>query len=54
MARKKVAPEAMKELQKLPWPGNIRELRNVTERLMILCGPTITKEDVSAFATPLI
>lgn len=54
MARKKVAPEAMKELQKLPWPGNIRELRNVTERLMILCGETITKEDVIAFATPAI
>lgn len=51
---KKVAPEAMQELQKLPWPGNIRELRNVTERLMILCGQTITKEDVIAFATPSI
>ena len=54
MPSKKVAPEAMAELQKLPWPGNIRELRNVTERLMILCGETITKEDIIAFATPSI
>lgn len=51
---KKITPEAMAELQKLPWPGNIRELRNVTERLMILCGNEITKEDIIAFATPAI
>ncbi len=51
---KKVAPDAMAELQKLPWPGNIRELRNVTERLMILCGNQITKEDIIAFAAPAI
>lgn len=54
MAPKKVTPEAMNELQKLPWPGNIRELRNVTERLMILCGNEITGDDVKAFATPAI
>ena len=54
MAPKKIAADAMAELQKLPWPGNIRELRNVTERLMILCGETITKEDIIAFATPSI
>ncbi len=54
MAPKKVTPEAMSELQKLPWPGNIRELRNVTERLMILCGSEITGDDVKAFATPAI
>jgi len=53
-APKKIAPEAIAELQKLPWTGNIRELRNVVERLMILCGETITKEDVTAFATPSI
>ena len=54
MTPKKVSPEAMKELQKLPWPGNIRELRNVTERLMILCGNVITGDDVKTFATPAI
>jgi DNA-binding NtrC family response regulator len=54
MAKKKVSPEAVKELQKLPWTGNIRELRNVAERLMILCGPEITAADVAAYATPSI
>ncbi len=51
---KKLLPEAVAELQKLPWTGNIRELRNVAERLMILCGSQITKEDVAAYATPSI
>lgn len=51
---KTVQPAAIEELQKLPWTGNIRELRNVAERLMILCGKEITKEDVVAFATPSI
>ena len=54
MAKKKVTPEAVSELQKLPWTGNIRELRNVAERLMILCGPEITAADVAAYATPSI
>ena len=50
----KVAPEAFDELRKLPWTGNIRELRNVVERLLILCGNTITKDDVLLYATPSI
>lgn len=54
MAKKKVTPEAVEALQSLPWTGNIRELRNVAERLMILCGKEITKEDVIAYATPSI
>ena len=54
MAKKTVQPAAIAELQKLPWTGNIRELRNVAERLMILCGKEITKEDVVAYATPSI
>ena len=54
MAKKAVSPEAIEELCKLPWTGNIRELRNVAERLMILCGPTITAADVAAYATPSI
>jgi DNA-binding NtrC family response regulator len=41
---------AIKILQERNWPGNIRELRNVVERLLILGGTTITKEDVELFA----
>lgn len=44
---RKFSNDAIKELQKSKWPGNIRELRNVVERLLILCsGPEITVEDV--------
>ena len=49
---KSIEPEAMKALQGLPWTGNIRELHNVIERLIILCGNTITKEDVEIYAIP--
>ena len=52
IAPKVVTPGAMEALKGLPWTGNIRELRNVTERLMILCGKEILQEDVAAFATP--
>lgn len=51
MQPRTVSKEAMDELIKLPWTGNIRELRNITERLIILCGDTITKEDVAAYAS---
>ena len=54
MAKKRVSADAIAALQKLPWTGNIRELRNVAERLMILCGPEITAADVIAYATPSI
>ena len=47
---KTFAPDAIKELQKREWPGNIRELRNVIERLIILAGDEITAEDVKTFA----
>lgn len=43
-------PDAMKELQSIEWSGNIREFRNVLERLIILCAKTITDQDVKAFA----
>jgi DNA-binding NtrC family response regulator len=46
--------EALEELQKIKWTGNIRELRNVVERLAILCDKTITDKDVKMFAQPLI
>ncbi len=44
---------AIKALQEMSWTGNIREFRNVIERLMILCNGTITAKEVKAYATPL-
>jgi transcriptional regulator with GAF, ATPase, and Fis domain len=41
---------AVTALQEKSWPGNIRELRNVIERLIILGGDTITASDVACFA----
>ncbi len=49
---KVVTPDAMELLQALPWTGNIRELRNVVERLIILSGPQIQREDVEHFVVP--
>lgn len=46
---KKIEPTAVKLLQKVNWTGNIRELRNVVERLIILSGTTITAADVELF-----
>lgn len=46
---KNVSTEAIKCLQKLPWTGNIRELRNVVERLVILGEDPISGKDVTAF-----
>ncbi len=42
-------PEAMALLQERSWPGNIRELRNVVERLLILGGNPVSADDVQAF-----
>jgi two-component system, NtrC family, nitrogen regulation response regulator NtrX len=50
--QKFIEPDAVAELQKIKWTGNIREFRNVVERLIILCDKTITKEDVSNYAGP--
>ena len=47
---KNIDDKAIDSLKKYNWPGNIRELRNVVERLMILGGKTITVEDVKNFA----
>ncbi len=47
---KKFAPEAIKLLQSYDWTGNIRELRNVVERLVILGGTEIDANDVEMFA----
>ena len=50
IAVKEFEPAAIKALQQIQWTGNIRQLRNVVERLIILAGPKITKEDVEAYA----
>jgi len=47
---KTFTPEAIQALQNRTWPGNIRELRNVVERLIILTGDQITAQDVEAYA----
>ncbi len=47
---KKFAPEAIELLQSYDWTGNIRELRNVVERLVILGGNEIDTNDVEMFA----
>uniref|UniRef100_UPI0040480E88 sigma-54-dependent transcriptional regulator n=1 Tax=Algoriphagus sp. TaxID=1872435 RepID=UPI0040480E88 len=47
---KKITPEAITYLKELPWTGNIRELRNVVERLVILGESTIGVEDVKKYA----
>lgn len=52
MPPKKFTDEALEELTKIRWNGNVRELRNVVERLVILCDKTITAEDVRTFAKP--
>jgi len=46
---KKINADAYKVLQKINWTGNIRELRNVIERLLILGGEEISKEDVKQY-----
>lgn len=50
MPVKTISKDAIKELQKKDWTGNIREFRNVIERLIILCGKEITDKDVKQFA----
>ncbi len=47
---KKITDDAIAELKKINWRGNIRELRNVIERLVILCGNEITADDVKNYA----
>jgi transcriptional regulator with GAF, ATPase, and Fis domain len=46
VALKKITKEAINELQNRNWTGNIREFRNVIERLIILCDKEITQADV--------
>lgn len=50
--KKTFTPGALAELKKINWSGNIRELRNVVERLVILCSQKITEDDVQSYANP--
>jgi two-component system, NtrC family, nitrogen regulation response regulator NtrX len=50
--KKVIDKKALDALQKYNWTGNIRELRNVVERLIILSGKTITEEDVVNYVLP--
>ncbi len=50
---KKINADAITELQKYNWTGNIREFRNVLERLIILCEKEIRSADVKLYAQPM-
>jgi DNA-binding NtrC family response regulator len=52
--KKQFDSDALTALQEINWTGNIRELRNIVERLVILCGQTITASDVNLFANPRV
>lgn len=51
MPIKQITAEAFKELQKMDWTGNIRELRNVIERLVILSEKKITEKEIKQFVS---
>ena len=53
MAKKNINADAIAELQKIEWTGNVREFRNVLERLIILCPNEIRGRDVLAYARPV-
>lgn len=52
IARKSFDESALKALKETDWSGNIRELRNIVERLIILCGNVVKGDDVKMFANP--
>jgi DNA-binding NtrC family response regulator len=52
IAKKTIDEDAIKALQRHDWTGNIRELRNVVERLIILSGKAIGKDDVENYVLP--
>jgi DNA-binding NtrC family response regulator len=53
IAPKEITPAAIEEFKKINWTGNIREFRNVLERLVILCDQKIDGKDVKAYAMPI-
>lgn len=52
ISQKSFTDDAMEEMKKYRWSGNIRELRNAVERMVILCGNEITVDDVKQYASP--
>ena len=52
VALKSFDKAALEELKNVNWTGNIRELRNIIERLIILCDKTITAADIKMYANP--
>ncbi len=49
-----ITDAALQKLQSFKWSGNVRELHNVTERLLILCDDKITVEDIEKYVSPLM
>jgi two-component system nitrogen regulation response regulator NtrX len=54
MPKKDIDPSAIKELAQVNWSGNVREFRNIIERLIILCPQTIDKDSVKLYANPQV
>ena len=54
IARKNISAESVEELCRMPWRGNVRELRNVVERLIILGGDNISIEDIHAYVSDFV
>jgi DNA-binding NtrC family response regulator len=52
IAKKSFSDKALKALQHVDWTGNIRELRNIVERLVILCANEIQEDDIALYANP--
>src|SRR5215218_4822803 len=52
ISKKVISDDAIKSLQEYNWTGNIRELRNVVERLVILSGKAISREDIKSYVQP--
>ena len=51
---KKFTPQAIEMMKKLPWTGNIRELRNAVERLLVLGENPIDKKDIDVYIKPYL
>jgi two-component system nitrogen regulation response regulator NtrX len=51
--KKEFTKDAIKALQEINWTGNIREFRNVVERLLILCDKQVAGNDVKSYAAPI-
>lgn len=50
ISKKKISSSAMEKLKEVNWTGNIRELRNIIERLIILCNNEINSEDIAIYS----